>query len=123
MKLMSRNSVPIYYCLYSGRIPILDSDGYETGEFRVAYESPVKLICNVSPATGYAQSNMFGNLESYDKVIVTDDMDCPIDENSILFVDKQPQFEDQKPNYDYTVRRVARSLNTISYAISKVKVS
>ena len=66
---------------------------------------------------------MFGNLESYDKVIITDDMDCPIDENTVLFIDKDPEFKDGKPTFDYTVRRVAKSLNTISYAVSKVKVS
>lgn len=123
MKLMKRNLVPVYYCLYSERVPLLDDDGYETGEHGVGYHEPVKLLCSVSPATGYAQVNMFGNLESYDKVLITDDMDCPIDENTVLFIDKDPEFKDGKPTYDYTVRRVARSLNTISYAVSKVKVS
>ena len=102
MKLMKRNLSPVHYCLYSDRVPLLDTDGY---------------------ATGYAQVNMFGNLESYDKVLITDDMMCPIDENTVLFVDKAPEFKDGKPLYDYTVRRVAKSLNAISYAVSKVKVS
>jgi hypothetical protein len=66
---------------------------------------------------------MFGNLESYDKVLVTDDMSCPIDENTVLFVDSKPGYNQGVPTYDYTVRRVAKSLNSISYAISKVKVS
>lgn len=123
MKLMKRNFTPVYYCLYSERVPLLDDDGYETGEYTVGYKEAVKLACSVSPATGYAQVNMFGNLESYDKVLITDDMDCPIDENTVLFIDKAPEFKDGTPTYDYTVRRVARSLNTISYAVSKVKVS
>ena len=123
MKLMKRNLTPIHYCLYKERITLKDADGYETGEYGVGYEEPVKLLCSVSPATGYAQVEMFGNLESYDKVLITDDMDCPIDENTVLFIDKDPEFKDGKPTYDYTVRRVARSLNAISYAVSKVKVS
>ena len=123
MKLMKRNLKPVYYCLYADRKPLLDSDGNESGESGVTYTEPVKLMCSVSPATGYAQANMFGNLESYDKVLITDDMDCPIDENTVLFIDKDPQFKDGKPTFDYTVRRVAKSLNTISYAVSKVKVS
>lgn len=123
MKLMKRNLTPVYYCLYSDRQLILDDDGYETSEYRVGYGEAVQLMCNVSPATGYAQVNMFGNLESYDKVLITDDMDCPIDENTVLFIDKAPEFKDGKPIYDYTVRRVAKSMNTISYAVSKVKVS
>ena len=42
----------------------------------------------------------------------------------MLFIDKKPQYdEDGKPLYDYQVRRVAKSLNSISYAVSKVTVS
>jgi len=123
MKLMKRNLTSVHYCLYKERVALKDADGYETGEYGVGYAEPVKLMCSVSPATGYAQTEMFGNLESYDKVLITDDMDCPIDENTVLFIDKEPAFKDGKPTYDYTVRRVARSLNAISYAVSKVKVS
>lgn len=124
MKLMRRNLSPVYYCLYDGKEPELDEDGLETGETRVFYKRPVKLMCSVSAATGYAQVNMFGSLESYDKVLITDDVRCPIDENTVLFVDKKPEFSSEGvPLFDYRVRRVARSLNSISYAISKVTVS
>ena len=84
MKLMKRNLTPVHYCLYSERVPLKDDDGYETGEYKVGYGEAVQLMCSVSPATGYAQAEMFGNLESYDKVLITDDMTCPIDENTIL---------------------------------------
>lgn len=123
MRLMKRNQTAIYYCLYKEKKPLLDEDGNETSEYRVLYEQPVKLMCSVSHATGYAQVNMFGNLDSYDKVLITDDMNCPIDENTVLFVDREPDYQDGKPVYDYTIKRVAKSLNTISYAVSKVKVS
>lgn len=123
MKLMRRNLVPIYYCLYQSCKPVLDGDGYETGEKEIVYEAPVKCMCSLSPATGYAQVNMFGNLESYDKVLITDDMNCPIDENTVLCIDCEPEFDQGKPAFDYTVRRVAKSLNHISIAVSKVKVS
>jgi hypothetical protein len=120
---MKRNLVPVHYCLYSESVPLTDDDGYETGEKGVGYGEPVQMMCSVSPATGYVQVNMFGNLESYDKVLITDDMTCPIDENTVLFIDKDPEFVDGKPKFDYTVKRVAKSLNNISYAVSKVKVS
>ena len=122
MKLLKRNLQPIWYCLYRGKSEAHDDEGYETGEKSVSYEKPVKLMCNVSPATGEAQIALFGSLESYDKVIVTDDMNCPIDENTVLFIDKAPNFQGT-PAYDYKVRRVAKSHNSISIAVSKVKVS
>lgn len=123
MKLMKRNLKPVWYCLYSTKATQKDDDGYETGEDGVSYGEPVKLMCNVSPATGFAQTDVFGNLESYDKVLITDDMNCPIDENTVLFIDKEPRVVGGKPLYDYTVKRVAKSLNSISIAVSKVKVS
>ena len=123
MRLMKRNQTAIYYCLYKGKEPLLDEDGNETSEYRILYERPVKLMCSVSHATGDAQVNMFGNLDSYDKVLITNDMSCPIDENTVLFVDSKPGYRQGKPAFDYTVKRVAKSLNTISYAVSKVKVS
>ena len=57
-------------------------------------------------------------------MIVTDDLSCPIDENTVLFIDKEPEYDDNgNPLYDYIVKRVAKSLNSISYAVSKVTVS
>lgn len=120
----TRNDSPFYYCLYSDKIPIVDEYGNETGENQVVYAAPVKMYANISPASGAAQTEQFGNLENYDKVIVTRDMDCPIDENSVLFIDKEPEYSlDDDPMYDYTVRRVAKSLNSISIAVRKVNVS
>ena len=85
----------------------MSDDGYETGQMSVKYKDAVKMRQFVS----------------YDKVIVTDDMDCPIAEDTVLFVDKNPEYKDGKPLYDYIVKRVAKSLNSISIAISKVNVS
>ena len=142
----TRNDKPFYYCLYTDKVPIIDEYGNDTGETIVTYGEATLMFANISPATGAAQTEQFGNLENYDKVIVTHDMNCPIDENSVLFIDKLPEYTSgitidyqesqtlfgettanpvtiQTPVYDYTVRRVAKSLNSISIAVSKVKVS
>lgn len=124
MKTMERNKVSFHYLLYKDKVPILDEEGYETSETQVIYEDAVAMRANVSAATGSAQVEQFGNFTSYDKVIVTDDLSCPIDENSVLFLDKEPEYtEDGTPLYDYVVKRAAKSLNSISYAVSKVTVS
>lgn len=124
MKTMERNKVPFWYLLYDRKVPIKDEYGNETGEYRVLYKPAVQQEENVSAATGTAQVEQFGNFISYDKVIVTDDLSCPIDENTVLFLDKEPEYDaDGVPLYDYTVKRVAKSLNSISYAVSKVTVS
>lgn len=124
MKLLKRNLSTIHYCLYDKSEPTLDEDGNETGEDKITYSEPVEFECSVSAATGYSATEMFGNLENYDKTLITDDMQCPIDEHSVLFVDKEPEFDtDGRPLYDYIVRRVAKSINNISFAIRKVDVT
>ena len=124
MRLQKRNLVTIHYCLYLRKEVILDEDGNETSEYKCIYDSPVNLDCNVSASMGEAQTEMFGNLDSYDKIVVVDDINCPIDGNTVLFVDTEPTFDDEdQPLYDYIVKRVGKSLNSISYSISKVETS
>jgi len=101
----------------------MDEWGNETGEYTVAYLDPVQCKANISPARGEAQVAQFGDLDSYDKVIVTADMTCPIDENSILYIGIEPVETDGVWSaHNYTVRRVAKSLNQIAIAIRKVDV-
>lgn len=124
MRTMERNKQDFWYLLYDRKEPVMDEDGNETGEETVVYKSAASFRANVSAATGASQVEQFGSLTGYDKVIVTDDMACPIDENTVLFLDKEPEYgEDGKPLYDYMVRRVAKSLNSVSIAVTKVSVS
>ena len=144
MRTLKRNKRDFYYCLYKSQGTQYDEYGNETGEPLIIYEDAVSMSANKSPATGQSNTEMFGNLENYDKVIVTDDLNCPIDENSVLFIDKALEYGDEiiigyeesqtvlgdptpitykPPLYDYIVKRVAKSLNSVSIAISKVNVS
>ena len=124
MKTLKRNQSKFWYCLYQGTEELRDDSLNESGDERVIYSRPVLMTANVSPATGASVTEQFGNLENYDKVIVTEQVNCPIDEHSVLFVDKVPEYDPaQNPIYDYVVRRVARSLNSVSIAIRKVDVS
>lgn len=124
MKVMERNKRTFWYCLYDRKEPIIDEDGNETGEERIVYKPVQSIRANISAASGSSQVEQFGNLAGYDKVIVLDDTSCPIDENTVLFIDKEPEYdEDGKPLYDYMVKRVAKSLNSVSVAATKVSVS
>ena len=136
----TRNDTDFWYCQYdpTTEYKVLDSYGNETGEIVPAYGAAVPAYANISPAVGVAQTELFGALESYDKVIVTRDMECPITEQSVLFIDKQPEWVNiptyaianntvanvtyQVPAYDYIVKRVARGLDSISYAVRKVEI-
>lgn len=124
MKLMSINQRYFYYALLLRQDPIYDEWGNETGETKLVYANPVKMMANISAAGGASQVEQFGNLTGYSRVIVTSDMSCPIDENTVLFIDKEAEFSDDgTPVYNYVVKRVAKSLNSISYAVSEADVS
>ena len=97
MRTLNRNKSPFWYLLYDSKGPAKDEYGNETGEELVVYKPAVAMNANISAATGSAQVEQFGNFAGYDK--------------------------DGKPLYDYMVKRVAKSLNSISYAVSKVTVS
>ena len=123
MKCMGRNRISFYYALYNGRKRVLDDDGKATGEWYVDYKTPVLMRASVSAAKGDTQTEQFGNSLEYDRVIVTDNMKCPIDEHSVLCIDVPVSYSGEQLVYDYVVKRVAKSLNSISIAISRVDVS
>lgn len=125
MRNCQRNQTTFWYRLYNpSPAPLVDEYGNETGEYAVGYLNPVECKGNISPAKGEVQLSQFGNLENYDKVIVTADMSCPIDENSVLYVGIEPvETDGQWSAFNYTVRRIAKSLNQIAIAIQKVDVS
>lgn len=147
MRDLKRNQTEFWYCLLNPNTQeaIVDENGNETGELIPSYKKAVSMRANISPATGQNQVEQFGNLDSYDKVIVTCDMSCPIDENTVLFIDKRPEYTEvqtheiiegqalyaddevvektyELPKYNYIVKRVAKSLNGISIAVRKVDV-
>ena len=119
MRTLVRNRQPFWYALYEGKEEVRDEHGFLTGENAVKYSDPMLYTkANISSASGYSNTMQFGILADYDKVIVTGDMTCPIDENSILWIDET---DTSKP-HDYIVKRVRRSINGLSYEVAKVKV-
>ena len=134
MKCMSRNKVHFFYALYEGKTEITDDYGNATGQYEISYSDPTEFQANISAAKGETQSRQFGENEAYDKVIVMDNEAPGIDEYSVLWVDTMPQLDNEGhlavnddgeviTPYDYIVKKVAKSLNSVSIAISKVKVN
>ena len=121
MRTAQRNKREIWYSLYQGETVLTDSNGDYTGETEITYSFPAQIRANVSPATGQSDLEMFGNLADYDRVIVTDEVNIPINENSVLFIDSPPIISaNNVSGFDYIVRRVARSFNSVAIAIRKV---
>ena len=125
MRTLVRNKIRIYYAKYLTKTLLKDEYGNLTGEYDIVYDSPVEIKANVSAARGEATTRQFGEDESYDRVIVMDDPNVPIDVSSVFWIDTLPVINADGSTdtpYDYIVKQVAPSLNSVSIAVSKVNV-
>lgn len=133
MRSLDRNKVDVWYALYLGKEDILDENDNSTGETRNSYGVPVLTSIRVSPNKGEAQSEAFGLNLDYDSTMITTD-NLPIDEFSILWIQKTPELvsgeypidadtENLITAHTHVVVRVAKDINVTQYAIKKVLAS
>ena len=117
MQSLGINTQLVYYALYSSYTDTT-KDGFKTGGKEVVYQNPVSMYANISAQRGSSDFEPFGVDLDYDRTMVTADMTCPIDEHSVLWIGRSTS----EPS-NYLVRRVAKSLNSITYAIKEVTKS
>ena len=124
MRTLDYNKQKFYYCLYSDKTKVYDADNHFTGDWGPGYSEAVEARGNISVAAGEAEVEQFGTGIEYDKVIILQGTNWAIDENTVLFVDIEPSYEDEQhkhPIYNYVVARVAKSLNHTTLAIRRAK--
>lgn len=138
MRTLKRNKQTIFYQNYTGKTDVVDANGLHTGEQEPQYSKIESADVNVSPAKGEASVEMFGTDENYSNTIVTE-KEYGWNENTRMWVGdatENPLYpsnslypsNDLYPNniekpHNYTVVKVAESLNNNAYAIRKVDVS
>ena len=127
MRSLARNKQKIYYALYKGKTEIVDDYGNKTGEYDVSYDTPVEFDINVSAARGTADVDPFGINANYTKVMVTNDLSCPIDEYTALWIGITPTVMEGEVEvavpHNYVCVKRAPSINSISFAIREVSVT
>lgn len=119
MRELERNKQTVYYALFDKNEPILDEDGNDTAEEKATYFPPVRLRINVSPALGESATRQFGDIIDYDRTLMICDTTLPIDEQTVFWIDDI----DTNNSYDYIVKKIAKSLNSLQIAVKKVEVS
>lgn len=119
MRDLRRNQIKVYYSNYEKSTELIDEYGNSTGQYEITYSKPEMIIISVSASKGSVDNQPFGNLLDYDRVLITSNMNCNIDENTVLWIDN---LDTEKP-HDYIVKKVARSINQIQIAVKKVTVS
>lgn len=127
MRSLKRNQQRLYYATYNNKIPITDENGDFTGDYEAGYSAPVSFYANISPAKGSSQEEVFGKNLDYSRTVVTCDMTLPIDEFSRIWIETEPVLNaDGTANgdsADYSVVQVARSLNSVAYALKRLAKS
>jgi len=118
MRTLERNQQRMFYALYDKKEAVIDEYGNKTGEWDLAYGEKIEISGTVTSATGFAQPELFGIFDSYDKVVILDNPDLPIKSSTIFWID---DLEAEK--HDYKVVKPARSLNSLAVAVSKIAVN
>jgi hypothetical protein len=119
MRMLKRNKRPFWYANVTGSGPEVNADGEHTGGWDHEYDAtPTRAFGNISAARGVSSEQPFGELLEYDRSILVEDPDIPIDEQTILWIDTA----DVTGPHDYIVKRVARGLASAAIAVKKVNV-
>lgn len=147
MRTLTRNKQDVYYALYDKTIDTTDEYGNLTGESTVTYSDVKLLKANVSPAKGDSQLTQFGINDDYTRTIVTD-KELPISETSKVWIGykKLKPYDAMNDSegdvfikdgkiqtiregkfvevpYNHAVVKVAKSINSVTYALKEVNVS
>lgn len=145
MRTLNKNKRTLYFSTYKGETAYLDENGDSTGEYIASYFPPEKVRMNIAAAKGDAERDPFGISEPYTNTLVTADMDCAMDESSVIWIGANPILEEasfgqmidgkmhwfdsdsneigQTDAYSHVVVRKAESVNSITYAIRKVSTN
>ena len=132
----NRNKQPFWYALYDETAEGYDEYGNQDSTYPT-YGNPIKAYANISPARGDVVARQIGDDDQYDKVLVVENRDTPINEYAVLWIDSIPELDvggalavDEDGQiitpWDYIVKKVGRGLPVFGnavIAVSKVSVS
>lgn len=118
MRSLRRNQKTIYYKNLLDMKMVYDEYGNPTGENVPQYSDKKSINIYVSANTGDISSQKFGSLTDYDRVLSISDTSCEIDENSLLWIDK-----DTEMSHNFVVKKKSVSINETVYAIKQVTVN
>lgn len=90
MRDLKKNQRKLWYALYRDKIPIIDENGDETGDYTTGYGPPVSFDASLSSGKGAAQRDMFGVDVDFTRTISTTDMNLPITETSLVWYETKP---------------------------------
>ena len=110
---------------------IRDRHGLMTGGTQQKYTAPTPIRVALSEsiglnnltAQGVAELRSYGITTNYTHRMITEDMDCPINEEAIIWYTEDPGDNPYDVPYEFRVIRVSKTLNYKMYYLRQVDVS
>lgn len=119
MHTLARNKKTIYYATLTGKTELTDEYGNRTGQYQLTYSEPQAAAMNIRWDDGAVRLEGYGLNSSARRRMVTDDMNCPIDIGTILWIG----VETSGPHNYVVASAPEKSLNHIVYIVEEVNVS
>lgn len=112
MRTLDKNKTTMWIVNVLGDVEEIDSRGFYTGQVIKSYSTPVEVRLSLYPANGEVLEQLFGRDISADMLAVSNDV--VLTKDTLLFLNENIN---DYSKYDYTVTGIAKSLNTIQYAL------
>ena len=146
MHVLERNKEYLWYANQTGETYATDANGYKTGERKITYATPTKVKMSMAISSGannlgsqgMAELERYGIATGYTHRAVTDDMDCPMGEESLVWYKIEPTRIETRERiingqrqevqtlipvpHNFKVVRKAQSLNHLIYYLKEVDV-
>ena len=135
MRLLARNKKDLWYANLTSTSYVTDNNGLKSGEKQNTYADPVKVRMSMAISSGannlgsqgIAELEPYGIVTGYTARAVTEDLNCPMEEQSKVWYGIEPTqtVNDQEVPvpHNYVVVRKAKSLNHLIYYLKEVDVS
>lgn len=140
---LEANKQKLYYALQNKEVPVYETDDegniiyyedgeenkipIETGETELGYSEPAPFFGNIAFSSGEVDNLPFGtDISSYDATLVMNKDELPIDENSLLWFETDPQYKDDDKTIidpfsaDFKVLGIIPSLNQVRYILGRL---
>ena len=117
MRTTQRDKRPVWYAFYEGVTELTDDSVNYTGEYTVAYTTPVKAHMNVSGGRGQADIALFGLTQTFSRTATTEDLDTPFNTETVFWIETDHETEP----FDYRVVAISRTINQVVLALAEVE--
>lgn len=135
MRVLERNKKELWFANRLSESYVTDKHGLKTGEKEQTYGTPQKLKASMSISSGannlgsqgMVALDPYGLTTAYTHNAITEDMNCPLDEEALVWYEREPTKEVDGVTvpvpHNFKVVRKAKSLNHLIYYLKEVDVS